>query len=95
MTDQVEVSFDELSTLAQRLLGAAVDLGTLGTGAVVPSAGAGAAQAAELSAHLLEQLAHLCLALESASEALDATRESYAAVDRSAAGRSSGVMAAM
>jgi hypothetical protein len=96
MTDEVTVSFEALSSIAQRLLGAAADLGEAGSGAPAnPGGGVGAPQAAALSAHLLEQLAHLCLALESASEALDATRESYATVDRGAAGRSSGLMRAM
>ena len=96
MTDAVDVSFDALSTIAHRLFGAAEDLGAAGSGTPdAPGGGVGATQAATLSAHLLEQLAHLCLALESASEALDATRQSYASVDRDAAGRSSGLMGAM
>lgn len=68
MTEHVDVSFDALTTIGQKLLGAAEDLGQAGSGSlVVPVTCAGAPQAASLSAHLLEQLAHLCLALESAS----------------------------
>jgi len=96
VTEHVDVSFDALTSMGQKLLGAAEGLGQAGSGSsVAPATGAGASQAASLSAHLLEQLAHLCLALESASEALDATREAYADVDRQAARRSSGLMGVM
>lgn len=93
---ELAVDFDAVARLTERLGTAATDLGHWG-GAVPaqPGGGAGAAQAAAISSHVLEQIAHLCLALESASEALAASSESYSDVDRRSASRGSGLMAAM
>lgn len=90
------VKLDTFENLFASLEAAATELGRWG-GSVprMPTTGAGAAQAAQVSLHLLEQIAHLCLALESASEALRETVDAYAAADARSAGRGTGLMAAL
>lgn len=96
MSGEVSVTYRAIDDLAQRLRGAASDLGAWGGGMpALPSSGAGSAQAAAITAHLLEQIGHLTLALESAGEALDETARLYAAADESARQRGAGLMAAM
>lgn len=96
ITDTVDVTFEGLSTIAARLSEASSAMGAAGADApAAPASGAGAPQAATLTSHLLDQLAHLCLALESASEALAGTRDSYESVDRDIACRTADLLAAM
>ncbi len=96
MNDSVSVRFEAISEIAQRLLAASTDLGDAGSSLpAAPGGGLGARQAARTMSHLLEQLAHLCLALEFASEALEATSQTYETVDSNAARRSAGLQAAM
>jgi hypothetical protein len=93
---ELAVDLEALTGLAEKLGTAAADLGGWGGSPPgLPGSGAGAAQAAAISSHLVEQIAHLCLALESASEALVETSQSYSAVDERSASRGTGLMAAM
>jgi type VII secretion effector (TIGR04197 family) len=94
VTGELNVSFAELDDVATRLRTAAT--GTADPGASVPAISTGVlggAAASEIVAHLLRQSAHLCLALESAGEAIQSTRDSYDAVDQSASQHQRGVMA--
>jgi len=94
VTGELEVGFGELDDIAAHLrAGASATAGACSSLPAVSATVLGGAAASEILAHLLRQSAHLCLALESAGDAIESTRDSYSAVDDSASQRQRGVMA--
>lgn len=93
MTGGVAVGYGELSAIAATLRAAAGEAGGPGSELPeVPPDVVGGTVAMETAAHLLRQYGHLCLALESAGEAIEATRTSYEAADRSSSERQRSLM---
>jgi len=95
VSSELHVSYAELDDVATRLRDAAEDTASAGSSTPALSSGIlGGALASEIVAPLLRQSAHLCLTLETASEALRSTSESYGAVDHGVSARHRGFLEA-